>query len=156
VWGMTSGGGVLSMDRLLEEETTGHRPLKGEMKRMRRRIFSFFHLTLEGDKWRREEWRRVGERWRQIGGLEVEEDSVGPTVPNGRVTQAGKENFRKKKKKLNGPPGNFGPDWKRVSFGGNKEKKMGCSRNVGQNRHGLAREEFSKKRSWAAMDTRPN
>jgi hypothetical protein len=72
------------------------------------------------------------------------------------VTQAGKENFRRKKKKLNGPPGNFGPDWKRVSFGGNKEKKMGCSRNVGQNRHGLAREEFSKKRSWAAMDTRPN
>jgi hypothetical protein len=42
--------------------------------------------------------------------------------PNGLVTRADKENSRKKKKKLNGPPGNFGPDWKWVSFGGNKEK----------------------------------
>jgi hypothetical protein len=28
-----------------------------------------------------------------------------------------------KRKKINGPLGNFGPDWKWASFGGNKEKR---------------------------------
>jgi hypothetical protein len=50
----------------------------GKLKRMRRRIFSFFHLALEGDKRRREERQRTRERWRWLGGLEVAEDPVGP------------------------------------------------------------------------------
>jgi hypothetical protein len=68
VRGTADGGGALSRHWLLEGETTGHRPFKGEMKRRRRHIFSFFHLALEGDKQMREE-----RRW-WLGGLEVEED----------------------------------------------------------------------------------
>jgi hypothetical protein len=48
-----------------------------------------FHLTLEGDKLRREERRRAGDRWRRLGELEVEEDLVGPAGPNCLVTWAG-------------------------------------------------------------------
>jgi hypothetical protein len=47
---------------------------------------------------------------------------VGQAGPNGLMTRAGKENSRKKKK-INGLPGNFGPDWKQASCGGNKEKR---------------------------------
>jgi hypothetical protein len=74
VRGTTGGRGALSRHRLLEGETTGHCPFKGEMKRRRQHIFSFFHLALEGDKRRREERRRARELWRRLGGLEVEED----------------------------------------------------------------------------------
>jgi hypothetical protein len=88
VRGTAGGGGALSRHRLLEGEMMGHHPFKGEMKRRRRRIFSFFHLALEGDKQRHEERRRAGERWRWLGGLEVEEDSVGPAGPNCLATWA--------------------------------------------------------------------
>jgi hypothetical protein len=78
VRGTAGGGGALSRHRLLEGETTGQRRFMGKLKRMRRRIFSFFHLALEGDKRRREERQRTRERWRWLGGLEVAEDPVGP------------------------------------------------------------------------------
>jgi hypothetical protein len=45
---------------------------------------------------------------------------VGQAGPNGLMTQVGKENSRKK---INGPPGNFEPNWKWASFGGNKENR---------------------------------
>jgi hypothetical protein len=50
---------------------------------------------------------------------------VGQGGPNGLMTRAGKENSRIKKKikKINRSQGNFGPDWKRASFRGNKEKR---------------------------------
>jgi hypothetical protein len=41
VSGQTSTGGAPITRRLLEEEATGQRPFKGEMKRRRRHIFSF-------------------------------------------------------------------------------------------------------------------
>jgi hypothetical protein len=41
-----------------------------------------FHLALEGDKLRREE------RWWRLGGLDVEEDPVGPAGPNCLATWA--------------------------------------------------------------------
>jgi hypothetical protein len=47
-----------------------------------------FHLALEGDKLRHEERRRTGERWWRLGGLEVEEDLVGPVGPNCLATRA--------------------------------------------------------------------
>jgi hypothetical protein len=46
---------------------------------------------------------------------------VGQAGPNSLMTRAGKEKFQEKKS--NGPPENFGPDWKFASFGGNKEKR---------------------------------
>jgi hypothetical protein len=82
VQGTTNGGGELSRHRLLEGETTGQRRFMRTLKRTRRRIFSFLHLALERDKRRREERRRTGERWRRLGGLEVEEDPVGSARPN--------------------------------------------------------------------------
>jgi hypothetical protein len=45
---------------------------------------------------------------------------VGQAGPNGLITRAGEENSGKKS---NWPPENFGPDWKRASFSGNKEKR---------------------------------
>jgi hypothetical protein len=41
------------------------------------------------------------------GGRRPRVDQAGP---NGRITRAGKEKFWEKEKKINGPPGNFGPD----------------------------------------------
>jgi hypothetical protein len=35
---------------------------------------------------------------------------VGQAGPNGRITRTGNEKFQEKEKKINGPPGNFGPD----------------------------------------------
>jgi hypothetical protein len=46
---------------------------------------------------------------------------VGQAGPNNLMTRAGKEKFQGKKS--NRSPGNFGPDWKQASFGGNKEKR---------------------------------
>jgi hypothetical protein len=110
------GGGALSRHRLLEGETTGQRRFMGKLKRRRRCIFSFFHLALEGDKWRREGWRR-------LGGLKVEEEPGWVDWAERPDDSGRKGKFQEKEKKLNGLPGNFGSDWKRASSGGNKEKR---------------------------------
>jgi hypothetical protein len=80
-------------------------------------------LALEGDKRRREERLRAGERWRRLGGLEVEEDP-GWADWGERPDDSGRQGkFQEKEKKLNGLLENFGPNWKRATFGGNKEEK---------------------------------
>jgi hypothetical protein len=64
----------------------------------------------------------TGGRQTEARGAVARRRAVVAAGPNGLGTRADNENSRKKKKKLNVPSGNFGPDWKWVSFGGNKEK----------------------------------
>jgi hypothetical protein len=95
------GGGALSRHRLLEGETTGQRRFMGKLKRRRRCIFSFFHLALEGDKWRREGWRR-------LGGLKVEEEPGWVDWAERPDDSGRKGKFQEKEKKLNGLQGILG------------------------------------------------
>jgi hypothetical protein len=51
--------------------------------------------------------------WGAVARSEVEDDPGGPSWAERPDTQADKEKFRKK---INGSPGNFGPDWFRAAL----------------------------------------